>query len=366
MSKRKNAGEGYGYQFHGAFTKKADAVKKERTRKGSFIKGIPTQKGYRYVVFTPRTNPRRRRNLAGDKYPREVLNTGDYRAQEISRGRFKVYTHGGVSPTLKSKRQVMRWIDSDRSHAGRAHHQGNPMDLLVMGANPGRNSSEITVQPGQVITLRVNPVGVNPSGEICGHMVQGYPCTREPGHAGPHLPQGATLRPASRHNWGRSNPSAETLRETFTGTPADFISVHDEPLMPAGDYALLGKLLALYVRPLAGGQILQINGRGVLVVADETARQIWFVGGDQDVSQFLDKFGAVDIAAPAGYYELGEAVRIDYKQRKEHVPKPELDEWKHYFGHENHVKPGVYFDVNHKRLMLEGGDYRVEERGIIN
>lgn len=357
MTKRRNAGEGYGFMFHGAFSKKADAVKKEKKRKGSFIKGMPTAKGYRYIVFTPRTNPRRPRENAVSMRVFKDPSTKKFTATMFHE------KYGNlVSSGYTKKEAVKNLRDQLRDfRKGVRHH--NPMDLLVMGANPGHSSHEITVQPGQVITLRVNPA--NPSGEICGHMVQGYPCTREPGHAGPHLPQGATLRPSSRHNWGRSNPSAETLRETFTGAPAGRISIFDEPLMPAGDYAMLGKLLALYVKPLSGGQILQINGRGVLVVADESARQIWLVGGDQDVSEFLEKFGARDVKAP-GWYELGEAIRIDYKQRKEHVPKPELDEWKHYFGHENEVRPRVFFDVNHKRLALEGGDYRIEERGIIN
>lgn len=360
MSKRKNAGEGYGYMFSGAFTKKADAVKKERQRKGSFVKGIPTEKGYRYIVMTPRTNPRRRRNLEGDKYPREILNLADgYRVQEIRRGRFKVFTYGGVSQTLKSKKQAIQWIESDRS---RRHGTHNPMDLVVMGANPGHSSREITVEPGQTITLRVNPAAVNPSGEICGHLIGGLPCTREPGHKGPHLPQGATLRPASRHNWGRTNPTGE-IYEAFTGQPSEKITIFDEPHMAAGNYDWLARLLVLYVKPVTRGQVLEIKGRGVVMVADKNSK-IWFVGGDQDVSAHLEQFGARPLGQ--GRYELGEAVRIDYKQRKDHAPNPEKDEWKHFFGEESNIRPHVEFDAIRKRLFLVGGDYRIEERGIIN
>lgn len=349
--KRKNAGEGYGYMFHGAFTKKKDAVEKERTRKGSFIKGMPTAKGYRYVVFTPRTNPIKRKKKSSQNWA--VLESGAIRARFAKRKQADSYAKD-------AQRFTHHAVTVKRVPAAAGGYSDNPMDLLVMGANPGHSSREIVVEPGQTITLRVNP-----SGQTCGHIIGGLPCTREPGHSGPHLPQGATLRPASRHNWGRrSNPDAESIREEFTGGPVGRVSLYQEGAMPGGDYALLGRLLTLYIRPLAGGQVLKINGRGVQVVSDETARQIWFVGGDQDISAYLGKFGARDCGA--GRYELGEAVRIDYKQRKEHLPDPDHDEFKHFFGEENDIRPRVFFDAVHKRLLLEGGDYRIEARGIIN
>jgi hypothetical protein len=205
--------------------------------------------------------------------------------------------------------------------------------------------------------LRRNP--------LCGAMIGGYPCTRKPGHRGPHLPQGATLRPRSRHSWGpRGNPSAEALRESFTGTEVDRITVHREGHMPAGDYALLGKLLALYVKPLAGGQVQVIKPKGTQVVSDESARQLYFVGGDQDISGALGVFGARERST--GLFELGEARRIDYKQRKEHVPDPDVDEWRHEFGEETGERPLVLFDAKHKRLLLEGGAYVVRAEGIVN
>lgn len=414
--------------FSGAFTEKKDAMKKERERKGSFIKGMPTAHGYRYVVMTPRDNPRRPRNpVVWDEglglysaWKRAkggtVYGTGTtkkaalhdlrdrlrrYRKGETagaSRGYFpgsnprenagmylkyfpvnaawafvfgddirtaRPTDMGGYGPFFPDKKDAIWAAKAQGLTVGRggkvSSRQGNPMDLIVMGANPA-HAREITVEPGQTITLRVNP-----SGEICGHMIGGLPCTREPGHKGPHLPQGATLRPASRHNWGgsaRRNPSAESIREGFIGAPARRVPTYNESGMPAGDYALLGKLLTLYVRPLAGGQILKIEGRGVQVVSDETARQIWFVAGDQDVTAHLEQFGARP--AGNGRYELGEAVRIDYKQRKEHVPDPANDEWKHFFGEETDVRPRVFFDAINKRLLLEGGEYRIEARGIVN
>lgn len=205
--------------------------------------------------------------------------------------------------------------------------------------------------------LRQNP--------LCGASVQGYPCTRKPGHKGPHLPQGATMRTRHRlpHKW-QPNPSAEVLREKFTGTAVDRVQVMDEPHMPAGNYALLGKLLSLYVKPRKGGQVQEIRAAGgTLVVSDETARQIYFVGGDQDISSGLAVFGAVDRGA---LLELGEATRIDYKQRKEHVDHPDMDSWRHQFGEESGERPIVLYDPRTKRLLLQGGAYVIRAEGIIN
>jgi len=165
----------------------------------------------------------------------------------------------------------------------------------------------------------------------------------------------------------RRNPTAAAIREDFTGREVDRVGIFSEPHMPKGDYALLGKLLALYVKPAGGGQVQVIHpgsSSRVLVVSDESGRQIWFVGGDQDVSSGLEVFGA----RQRGEYlfELGQATRLDYKQRKEHVERPEIDEWRHDLGEESGVRPTVLFDLRCKRLLFEGGDYRIESAGIIN
>ena len=72
---RKNAGEGYGYMFSGAFAKKSDAVKKEKKRKGSFVKAVMMRSGMRYAVMTPRTNPikRKKKVVTPATNPSELL-----------------------------------------------------------------------------------------------------------------------------------------------------------------------------------------------------------------------------------------------------------------------------------------------------
>ncbi|HKM99453.1 MAG TPA: hypothetical protein VJX23_02970 [Candidatus Binataceae bacterium] len=375
MSKKKrtNAGAGYGYMFHGAFKDKKDAMAKERSTKGAWIKGVYTPQGHRYVVMSPRTNPRKTKPKAP---------------------------------------------------------KGNPSELLVMGANP----HEITVPPGTVITIRTNPTNppehfsaaqaraggharplgwspfqkriarmvrkasgsegarltrsyrrhkasggpsrsaskvfhelYAPNPATCGVMIGRYPCTRKPGHKGPHLPQGATMRPRSRlRSAWKPNPSAAALHESFTGRTTRWTETRDEPCIPAGDYAQIGELLALYVKPRAGGQVQIISFASArpTVLAAENGRQLYFAGGDQDLSRGLGVFGALDRGA--NVCELGEARRIEYKQRKEHLPDPDHDEWRHDFGEETNQRPIALYDRQHKRILLEGGAYQVRPEGIVN
>jgi hypothetical protein len=340
--KRKNAGEGYGYMFSGAFAKKSDAVKKEATRKGSFIKGIYVQGQHRYAVMTPRTNPIKRKS---------GLSKADLKVLRAAK------KAGAATSPLISGKALEWWEKNVRPN--------NPAELVVLGANPHENR-EISLPAGSTLTIRVNPAQLNP---ICGAIIGGEPCSRQPGHRGPHLPQGATMRPRSRLRSGwkprGANPSAAAIRESFTGRDADKVSIRTEPHVPAGDYAQLGELLALYIKPDAGGQVQQIqfSKPRPLVVSDETARQLYFVGGDQDIGNDLSIFGTHQ---RGGLLILGGARRIDYKQRKEHVPDPSNDEWRHEFGEDSGVHPTVLYDRHNKTLLLEGGEYTVRPEGIVN
>lgn len=409
--------------FHGAFAEKKDAVAKERKTKGAWIKGTPTKHGYRWIVMSPRTNPiKRKKKVKPAPNPMDLMVMGaNPEPQEI-------VARPGQTITIRVNPTPLSASSDDSQYMRQAAQElfGKPLDQLsarelsqvaMRAANlklekmrgnslghffgfspsPRATKSERATHRREH-TARVRQVAKEMRGEykrmrqsaratfhgkkrletlfhevygrdnpqdICGAMIGGYPCSRKPGHRGPHLPQGATLRPRSRHHWGpRGNPAAEALRERFTGMEVDRIDTFREPHMPAGNYALLGKLLALYVKPPSGGQVQVIKCTGTQVVSDESARQLWFVGGDQDVSAALAMFGAVDRGA--GLFELGEARRIDYKQRKEHVPDPDVDEWRHEFGEETGVRPKVWFDPKTKRLLLEGGEYVVRAEGIVN
>jgi hypothetical protein len=110
-----------------------------------------------------------------------------------------------------------------------------------------------------------------------------------------------------------------------------------------------------------------LGGKPPLVVCDSSAKRIYFVDGNQDVSQCLEAFVMNSQSVRGdGLVELGQCRRIDYQCRKEHVASPDEDLWKHEHGEENGVLPTVLFDTRSKRLLYEGGDYRIEGPWIKN
>jgi hypothetical protein len=250
----------------------------------------------------------------------------------------------------KTSKHLLRLAGSAEKHghpelasAYREMARQNPAELLVMGANPSRRTLEREARD-RAERIRAARLGHNPRVEVV---------------AAP-------------------NPPTEEIVEEFTGREVEFMDVYNEPHMPRGRYAKLGPLIALYVKPTKGGQVIRLGapeavghdfpkywgGRPPLVVCDSSARQIYFVDGAQDIAASLAAFGAIDRGN--GVVELGKGRRIDYQCRKEHVAEPDEDLWKHDHGEENGELPTVLFDTRSKRLLYEGGDYRIEGPWIRN
>lgn len=333
MSRRKkNAGKGYGMMFHGAFGSKQEAKKKERAVHG-FIQPRNIRGERRYVVMSERKNPRRKKNKARAEF---VYAAADHTGRRFTDwSQVKDYavrqakTYGG--------KLLKMGVDSGKESVVRSYRKAgerygyspgevhNPMELAVMGANPGPHAPrEVVVHPGETITLKVNP------------------------------------------------SAAEEIREEFTGREADQVDVYDEPHMQAGSYSKLGDLMGITYKPVGGGQVQAIGWyegseriplheaaktlrrltEAPVLVSAENRRQLYFVSGNQDVS-------------PLGVRELGEARSIVYRERK-HFDDFALINYQHNFGEENGKRPTLFYDAGKKRLLLEGGDYEVRPEGITN
>jgi hypothetical protein len=244
---------------------------------------------------------------------------------------------------LKLASGAERKGQGDLAEAYRAMARQNPAELLIMGANPRRSTLQKEARD-RAERIRAARLHTNPRVEVV---------------AAP-------------------NPPTEEIVEEFTGREVEFMDVYNEPHMPRGRYAKLGPLVALYIKPAKGGQVQRIGaaesvghdfpkawgGKPPLVVCDSSARQIYFVDGAQDISESLAAFGAIDRGN--GIVELGQGRRIDYQCRKEHVAEPDEDLWKHEHGEENGELPTVLFDTRSKRILYEGGDYRIEGPWIRN
>jgi hypothetical protein len=374
---RKNAGEGYGYMFHGAFKNKADAVKKERKTKGAWVKGVLTNQGHRYLVMSPRTNPIKRKkkretvpnphellimgaNPHGEEHQQEIsLPPGSTilirtprtnpvnpeatnplfsfhpgllpqhvrertlgRRKRISWDRMKpakrrlVALAAGVSESLADTWSRIKWRDIPEgwrdaliSHLGA---QRNPIFV-----NPGPDDNYMVQAAAELFGKQLKDLSMREMSQVAMRAAQlkrAHTVPRANVELGTYengIFHPWTRRPKSRQKKAirRQNPDAAGIREDFTGMPVEHEIVRQEPHMPAGNYAQLGKLLTLAVKPRAGGQVLDIRSNA-LIVSDERAQAeegklgpIWFVGGDQDITAALPQFGAIE--RRGGIYELG-------------------------------------------------------------
>lgn len=176
----------------------------------------------------------------------------------------------------------------------------------------------------------------------------------------------------------RKNPEAGTARDAqvvysgFHATEAEYVDTTNEAHIPPGDYAELGRLVNIGFKPTSAAdvkyrQVLVSERENVRVLSSPNRKQLYFAG-DQDVSEVeLRKLGCGN----AEECELGEAMQIVYIAKKYHPEVPEnargeIVEWQHDFGEEDGIRPRLFFNRKTRRLFLRGGNYKIENAGIVN
>jgi hypothetical protein len=333
--------------FHGAFKSKADAKRKERQVHG-FIQPRNIKGERRYVVMSQRKNPirRRKRNLFSELQGSMLdPQTGRWAAWKRTKRMGTVRAEG------ETKREAQRELKERIRQHKQAARSGNPMELTVMGANPRRMP------------------------EMVKSYAPRYPHDHNPQHEEIIVHPGQTIT-------FKFNPSAEAIREDFTGRPVDFISISREPHMEKGEYAKLGDLMGITYKPIGGGQVegigwyqgaetiplheaakklLKLTDAPVLVASRD--KHLYLAGGNQDYSPMLAHLKV----NPDGddCWELGEARTIVYRERK-HFDDFALVNYEHKFGEENGERPVIVYDRRNNRLLLKGGDYDIRPEGIVD
>lgn len=100
----------------------------------------------------------------------------------------------------------------------------------------------------------------------------------------------------------------------------------------------------------------------VILASDPQGNQLYFLGGNQDVTGILSKHH-VD-----GYKDLiylGECDHIIYTTDKDFDNFEEKD-YQHEFGEVSGERPKLIFDRLNQQLYLVGGAYEVKREGIVN
>ncbi len=251
----------------------------------------------------------------------------------------------------------------------------NPAELMVMGANPPRSRKNMMYR---VVAIPRNG-GANfektaatkeEAREVARHVDKAAyfkPVTqRVRANPAELLVMAANPRVEVVHG---DNPPVEEITEEFSGTEVKWIDVYNEPHIPRGRYAYLAKLFRLLIKPVKGGPVQKITFEGdsaPIIVSDASAKQIYFVDGNQDISGRLAAFGDYGVASMDGVLKLGAGREIHYIGTKHHIGDGDTDEWRHTHGEEDGALPTVLFDTRNKRLLYEGGNYRIEGPWIHN
>jgi len=216
-------------------------------------------------------------------------------------------------------------------------------------------------------------------------------------------------------------PEVQRLYETFQGKSSTEITELDEPENRRDDFGHTGWLVFLVIQPygealegiadpndlsdvekeidpdhdlstlelwekladefgvtfvvvdFSGGQKIpeQPNfkkyGDGVRVAGAASGSQLYFLGGNQDISGLLDRF---KVDTTKDFIGLGVLVAYGYLAAK-HIPDdPEITDqpivWQHILGEEGGEPPLIFWNKLQKRLFLAGGTYSIEAPGITN
>jgi hypothetical protein len=171
---------------------------------------------------------------------------------------------------------------------------------------------------------------------------------------------------------GAGAEEAIAIREGFVDHDSTGYRVANEPHIPAGDYAELGPLVALAVKPTSSGDTNVVQEIGFkpkpTLIADSSRRQLYFAAGNQSLTEReLRTF----TSQSSGQVELGTAESIVYLAKKFHAEvgsdvAGKVVEWIHPFGEDTGEKPTLVYDIDLERMSLRGGAYRIEDRGIVN
>jgi hypothetical protein len=186
---------------------------------------------------------------------------------------------------------------------------------------------------------------------------------------------GRARRKARPH---RRNPDqteqAVKLFEIFHGKDAREISEKHVSAAMRKDYSALGKLIAIGTDDCGWGEkaIVQkwdqcphinFSEDHVTLASSPDGRQLYAIGGNQNLNGCLSKFEGVD--PTKDFIDLGEIAFVVYEARKIHS-NFEPTEWVHKFGGKGNVRPAWMFDRLKKQIFFIGGEYFIDMKAEIS
>jgi hypothetical protein len=166
-------------------------------------------------------------------------------------------------------------------------------------------------------------------------------------------------RSGPRRRRGDRNPSetkqAVRLFQGFHGhDPKEIAEKHVSAAVRL-DYTALGDLKYLAVEtPLGKEATFTFDGDGVKLASSPDGKQLYCIGGDQNILPLLD-----ERSREKDFIDMGDALEVAYLARKVHGDYRPI-EYFHEFGEVNGAHPRLMFDKLRKNLFFIGGDYFID------
>jgi hypothetical protein len=161
--------------------------------------------------------------------------------------------------------------------------------------------------------------------------------------------------------WGtrRRNASdidqAVNLYQSFHGQdPKSIVEKHVSAATRL-DYTALGDLEYLLVEtPIGGRAKFEFDGDGVKLASSPDGKQLYCIGGNQNLLHCLDKD-----SQQKDFIDLGDGLEVQYLARKVHADFRPVSYY-HKFGELNGARPRLMFDKLKKQIFFIGGEYFID------
>jgi hypothetical protein len=161
----------------------------------------------------------------------------------------------------------------------------------------------------------------------------------------------------ARGNPGDGQDAVAELYRKFHGRdPKEIIQLQVDTVRRK-DYTVVGPAAELKIKDPSGErQTLDLYPSRALVCSSPNGRQLYFMGGNQNLDALLSRFHT-DTAKDLVLLGMGHSFTYVAAKRESNYRQVE---WEHRFGEEGGKEPVVFYDRLNKQIFLAGGTYRVD------
>ena len=165
------------------------------------------------------------------------------------------------------------------------------------------------------------------------------------------------------------------LFETFHGRSSEEIARKQVSAAMRKDYTALGDLVSigfddcgysedtLAVKWDKCPRIDFTKADGTMLASSPDGKQLYAIGGNQDVSACLKTFEGVDESKDL--IDLGEIAFVVYHARKIHTNYEPTD-WCHKFGTAKTTRPRLMFNRLQEQIYFVGGEYFIDTKDSVS